>query len=348
MSIMIEIKKQYKEFTLGICIDGKGEALGLLGASGCGKSLTLRCIAGIITPDEGRIILNDRILFDSSQGINLSPRQRNIGMLFQNYALFPNMTVKENIGIGIRNRQHRREVIADLLTTFRLEALQDRYPGQLSGGEQQRTAMARLLAYEPEALLLDEPFTALDSFLKEELQQELTGMLGRYDKDIIMVSHNKEELYRFCETIAVIEQGQLLEYGSKNKIFHAPEHHRTARLTGCRNLSRAVRRSEYEVEAIDWKACLRTDRIVEEDIRYVGIRPEDMIAGGSGKENRIPVSFSHFVEGPREVSIALRSNERSDSRSLIYWTIPLQEWRRRRGKYPEYIYLPKEQILLLK
>lgn len=347
MSILVNLEKKYRDFTLSISFEGRGEPLGLLGASGCGKSLTLGCIAGIVTPDRGSIILNDRVLYDSVRGINLSPRQRNIGMLFQNYALFPHMTVRENIGIGIRTKQRSKELIGRMLSLFRLEKLQDRYPGQLSGGEQQRTAMARMLAYEPEVLLLDEPFSALDSYLKEELQQELAGILRNYGGETLMVSHNTEELYRFCDTIAVIDRGLLLEYGSSSRIFEKPAYHKTAMLTGCKNISRAIKRSDYEVEALDWKLCLQTERPVTEEIRYVGIRPEALQDCQTSGANIASVFFSHSVAGPQEICLAFRSNNLQDSSAYLYWTIPLREWKERGHKLPAYLFLPKEQIILM-
>ena len=348
MSIVVKIEKKYQDFTLNLSFDSKGKPMGFLGASGCGKSMTLSCIAGIMTPDAGRIILNDRVLYDSSCGINLPPQQRKIGMLFQNYALFPNMTVRDNIGIGIRNKRRRKESIDELLSVFRLETLQDRFPGQLSGGEQQRTAMARLLAYEPEALLLDEPFSALDAYLKEELQQELAGILRNYDREFLMVSHSTEELYRFCDTIAVIEDGRLLECGSRISIFEQPAYHRTAKLTGIRNLSRAIRRSDYEVEAIDWRLCLKTDDVVPEEIRYVGIRPEAIRDCETDGDNAIAVDFSHSIGGPQEVSLVFRSRNLPDNSHFLYWTISRQEWRKRKQELPGHLLLPKEHILLLK
>ncbi len=347
MSLLVNLEKKYRDFTLNISFEGRGEPVGLLGASGCGKSLTLGCIAGIIRPDRGRIVLNDRVLFDSAGGINLSPRQRNIGMLFQNYALFPHMTVRENIGVGVRTKQRSKELIGRLLSLFRLEGLQDRYPGQLSGGEQQRTAMARMLAYEPEVLLLDEPFSALDSHLKEELQQELAGILRNYGGEFLMVSHNTEELYRFCDTIAVIERGLLLEYGSSDRIFEKPAYHKTALLTGCKNISRAVKKSEYEVEALDWKLCLQTDLPVTEEIRYVGIRPEALRGCHEAGTNRVSVTFHHSIAGPRDLCLTFRSKHHADS-NYLFWTLPLKEWRENGHKPPDYLALPKEHLILMK
>ena len=153
--------------------------------------MTLKCIAGIEKPDRGTITLDGRVLFDSEKHINLTPQQRRVGYPFQQYALFPNMTAAQNILCGIRtgSRAVKKETLAALLRTFRLEGLEKKLPAQLSGGQQQRVALARILASEPQAILLDEPFSALDSYLKWELELELGELLGAFDGPILWVSH---------------------------------------------------------------------------------------------------------------------------------------------------------------
>ena len=153
--------------------------------------MTLKCIAGIEKPDRGTITLDGRVLFDSEKHINLTPQQRRVGYPFQQYALFPNMTAAQNILCGIRtgSRAEKKEKLAALLRTFRLEGLEKKLPAQLSGGQQQRVSLARILASEPQAILLDEPFSALDSYLKWELELELGELLGAFDGPILWVSH---------------------------------------------------------------------------------------------------------------------------------------------------------------
>ena len=153
--------------------------------------MTLKCIAGIEKPDRGTIALDGRVLFDSEKHINLTPQQRRVGYPFQQYALFPNMTAAQNILCGIHtgSRTEKKETLAALLRTFRLEGLEKKLPAQLSGGQQQRVALARILASEPQAILLDEPFSALDSYLKWELEFELGELLGAFDGPILWVSH---------------------------------------------------------------------------------------------------------------------------------------------------------------
>ena len=170
MSLEVNITKKLDGFTLHVNFAARSTATAILGASGCGKSMTLRCIAGIVKPDAGRIVLDGRVLFDSAQHIDLPPQQRGVGLLFQNYALFPNMTVEQNVLCGLKAEKTsaRKARCAEMLQAMRLESLAKRYPAQLSGGQQQRTALARILVGRPKILMLDEPFSALDSYLREE------------------------------------------------------------------------------------------------------------------------------------------------------------------------------------
>ena len=193
-----DIRKKLREFELQVqftcpacrgrasdASDGSGSScLGILGPSGCGKSMTLKSIAGIVEPDSGSIILDGRELFNSSRKVNLKPQKRRVGYLFQNYALFPNMTVEENILTGLKagkryGEAQQKKRVSEMMERFRLSGLEKRYPAQLSGGQQQRVALARILAYEPEALLLDEPFSAMDTHLRERLRLELQSRLLR-------------------------------------------------------------------------------------------------------------------------------------------------------------------------
>jgi len=173
MSLEVNITKKLDGFTLHANFTARSTATAILGASGCGKSMTLRCIAGIVKPDAGRIVLDGRVLFDSAQHIDLPPQQRGVGLLFQNYALFPNMTVEQNVLCGLKaekDKAARKARCAEMLQAMRLESLAKRYPAQLSGGQQQRTALARILVGRHNILMLDEPFSALDSYLREEVE----------------------------------------------------------------------------------------------------------------------------------------------------------------------------------
>ena len=348
MSLKVDITKNFPDFQLRVRFDNDNQSVGLLGGSGCGKSLTLKCIAGIETPDSGRILLNERTLYDSEKGINLTTQQRRVGLLFQNYALFPNMTVRENIELGIREKKKRKAQVEGLTVLLQITELLERYPGQLSGGEQQRVALARMLGSEPELLLFDEPFSALDSFLKDQLQQELLELLQRLTKDIIMVSHSRDELYRFCKKIAVISQGQLLEFGSKEEIFARPAHRSTMRLTGCKNSSRARKVSEDTVEALDWGLQLKTDRPIEKEICFVGIRAHNLKPGTGMEENSLPVALSGIAEGPFENRIMLQGISPSLEKVHLQWIVSRKDWvELYREQAPKFIILPREHLLLV-
>lgn len=205
----VEIYKKLKSFDLDVKFTLGKECIGLTGRSGSGKSMTLKCIAGIETPDRGRIVYQGKVLFDSEKKINLSAQKRNIGYLFQSYALFDNMNVYQNIACGLKAHHvvEKEKRIQEMLDLFHINELRERYPRQLSGGEKQRVALARIFAYPPEVLLLDEPFSAIDEELKEGLKIELIQMIKRYQIPVIFVSHNKEEVNQFCQKKLIIRSG---------------------------------------------------------------------------------------------------------------------------------------------
>lgn len=209
--LVVQIYKKLAEFDLDVSFQVNDNILGLMGASGSGKSMTLKCIAGIETPDQGRIVLNDRVLFDSEKKINVPIQKRNVGYMFQSYALFPNMNVYENISVGLRARKVKDvDIVAQkVMKQFQISELASRYSKQLSGGQRQRVALARLMAYEPDVLLLDEPFSALDEDLKEDLLRELKSEL-QISKPVIFVSHNKEEVNELCDFKYKIKQGEIV------------------------------------------------------------------------------------------------------------------------------------------
>lgn len=270
--------------------------------------------------------------------------------MFQNYALFPNMTVRENIELVISDRKKRRAMTESLLEAFRLIGLKDRYPHQLSGGEQQRIALARIIAYEPVVLMLDEPFSAMDTYLKEELYQELAEIVRDFNGDVLMVSHSKDELYRFCDSIAVVNNGQIIEYGKKSMIFANPVTITAAKLTGCRNISRAGKISDHRVLAYDWNIALNTDSYVDNDIGYVGIHAHNIRRSvGNYQENVINADISAVYEGPNEYTVNLNTGTMTNEAAKLWWVLAKQEWSKiYREQLTENILIPKEHILLLK
>lgn len=275
MSLVVEIQKKLGAFTLNVAFETDGGILGLLGASGCGKSMTLKCIAGIEKPDSGYIELDGTVLFDAKSGINLPPQARQVGYLFQNNALFPNMTVQQNILCGLhreKSRIVREERLRTVLQLMQLEGLEKHRPHQLSGGQAQRTALARILVNEPRLLMLDEPFSALDSHLREKLQLELHRLLTDYGHDVILVTHSRDEAYRMCGQIAVMHHGSILTQQDTRALFANPISIHAAMLTGCKNIAGARRVGPYEVEVPEWGIRLKTACPVAPELKAVGIR----------------------------------------------------------------------------
>ena len=314
MSLEVSIEKELPGFRLSVEFSADGAALGLLGPSGSGKSLTLRSIAGLETPDRGRIVLHERVLFDSARRINVPPRARGVGLLFQHYALFPHLTVAENIAFGLRGlpqAEQARRVDQQLAATH-LVGLADRFPGGLSGGEQQRVALARALAVEPAALLLDEPFSALDTHLRGALERQLSESLASYRGSALFVSHNLEEAYRICGKLVVLARGSVAAQGSKEDIFLHPPRLEVARVTGCKNYSRARCTTDGRIEALDWGCTLRVTQTLAASPAHVAIRAHHLrihpgaAATRQGCENIFPCWLAAMSETPFRVTLDLR------------------------------------------
>ncbi|MEM1368513.1 MAG: molybdate ABC transporter permease subunit [Cyanobacteria bacterium P01_H01_bin.15] len=268
--LQVDITKELPGFTLDAKFTTEGERLGILGASGAGKSTLLRCLAGLETPDHGKIILNGRVLFDSEKNINLSAAERKIGLLFQNYDLFTHLTVQENIAFGLISSQALSK-ISDYISELELTNHASQFPTELSGGQQQRVALARVLATEPELLLLDEPLTALDSHLHDRIQLVLLKTLQRFPGSSLIVSHSLDEIYRLCLDLLVLEKGVIAPYGQTSEIFQLPPTVGVAQLTGCQNLSRAEHLTENRALAIDWKCELALSQPCSAETFTVGI-----------------------------------------------------------------------------
>jgi molybdate transport system permease protein len=313
MSLEVSIEKQLPGFRLAVEFTADGMPLGLLGPSGSGKSMTLRAIAGLETPDRGRIVLQGRVLFDSARGINVPARARRIGLLFQHYALFPHLTVAGNIAFGLRHLPERERAgrVAQQLAAAHLDGLANRYPRSLSGGEQQRVALARALAVEPAGLLLDEPFSALDTHLRNALERQLCETLGSYRGSTLFVSHNIEEAYRVCGEIVVLARGGVAARGPKEEIFRRPPTLEVARLTGCKNSSRARRVTDGLVEAQDWGVTLRVTQALAAPPGHIAIRAHHIRirAAGTAAEdsgNVFPCWLAAMTETPFRVTLDLR------------------------------------------
>lgn len=321
MSLSVHIEKKLGAFTLSVHFETRGGVLGILGASGSGKSKTLQCIAGIERPDAGRIVLNGRVLFDSRSRTDMRVQDRHVGYLFQNYALFPHMTVEENIYSGIRylkDKRERQRRVDDMIGRMHLTGLSDRKPGQLSGGQQQRTALARCLINEPDILLLDEPFSALDTWLREQLLAELKQLLTYYDKDVLIVTHNRDEAYQLCRHIIVLEDGRVDSSGKVQDIFSAPPTRAAAILTGCRNIAPA-RLLENEVVVPDWNLSFHPERPVPPGLCAVAIGERSFVPGR--EENGQTVTVETILERPFSWLVQFRYRNQKENTPSLWWQV---------------------------
>lgn len=345
MSLRVDIKKRFKGFTLDVQFTSDGTSLGILGPSGSGKSMTLKSIAGIETPDEGYIEVNGKVLFNSSKKINVKPPKRRIGYLFQNYALFPNMTVQQNVGCAIHeNKPQKEKKIQALLEQYQLTGLENRFPSQLSGGQQQRVALARILAYEPQILLLDEPFSALDAHLKESLQIDMMHLLKHYPGDAVMVTHNRDEVYRLCKQLMVLDEGRVQAMGNSHDMFKNPKTFITARLTGCKNFSKARPLSSNTVYAEDWGCELQVLEPIPSNLTHIGVRAHFFTPCTEGSVNAIEIALKERLESPFEWDVLFQNAAFSQMTENIWWKYPKES---SIAALPQYLAVSPENILLL-
>lgn len=238
MSLTFTLKKGFEGFTEDVGLTLGEELLVLFGPSGAGKTLILKMISGLVSPDEGTVVVGGRTVFDSAGDVFVPIRKRKIGYLFQDYALFPHMTVYGNIAYGISGMAEDlvKDKVKGLITVTRLNGLEDRYPHELSGGQKQRTALARTLATGPEVLLLDEPFSALDYQVREKLRADLIGIHKLFPVTTVVVTHDLEEAFMLGTRIAVINNGRIEQSGTREEVFYRPKTRNVARFVGVRNI----------------------------------------------------------------------------------------------------------------
>ena len=343
-----DIHKRIGEFDLNVMIESSADRVGILGESGSGKSMTLRCIAGIEPVDSGHIEVNGRVLYDSAGKINMKPQKRNVGYMFQNYALFPTMSVIKNVMAGLgRPTEENRGKASDMLKRFRMDGFEDRLPGELSGGQQQRVALARIMVTEPALILLDEPFSALDSYLRDRMQVEMLEMLEDYTGQVVMVSHSRDELYRFSNELFVLSKGSIIRHGETKSVFREPENAIAARLTGCKNFSAAKVVDDHTIEAADWGVTLKLDRDIPADITSIGYRAHNFSpVYGEKQENCIRFDLMRVDDLPFEKNYYIRT---PDINAPLCWFVQGEEQRtlEERG-LPDYLKMNEDDILLLK
>ena len=347
MSLEVEIEKRFAGFTLRAQFTAQDTATAILGASGCGKSMTLRCIAGIVKPDKGRIVLDGMPLFDSEKKIDLPPQKRGVGLLFQNYALFPNMTVEQNILCGLHaepDRAKRRAACAEMIRALRLEGLEKRLPAALSGGQQQRVALARILAANPKILMLDEPFSALDSYLREQVEGEVGALLAAFQGPVLLVTHNRDEAYRLCREMIVMDGGRVLRAGETKAVFADPRSCTAARLTGCKNILPCVKAGPRSVRLAGWEAELHLAAEVPEAVCAVGIRAHDFAPCAAGAPNALPVRVVSSGENPFDWNLICTA---PGGEGRLWWKVSKATLASPEPETPQYLTVRPESVMLL-
>ncbi|MBR2706931.1 MAG: ATP-binding cassette domain-containing protein [Mogibacterium sp.] len=355
MRLSADIHRRADDFELDVLIESDADRIGILGESGSGKSMTLRSIAGIEETDYGRIEVNGRVLYDSQTKMNLKPQKRNVGYMFQNYALFPTMSVLRNVMAGLgRPDEEKRAKAMKMLRRFRMEGLENRLPGELSGGQQQRAALARIMVTEPELILLDEPFSALDAYLRDRMQLEMTEMLKDFPGQVLMVSHSRDELYRFSEELFVLQSGKVIRHGTTEDVFRDPGSVEAARLTGCKNFTRAEKTGDRTLRLTDWGLEVRLAKEIPDGIAHAGCRAHSFIpVWGERQDNCIRFVPVRTDELPFEMNYYFRP-EHSESDSvhaddtIISWFVQSEEQKEieKRG-LPDWLRMNEEDILLL-
>ena len=303
----------------------------MLGPSGCGKTTTLRCIAGLEMPDDGRITVDGRTLFDSAAKINVPVEQRAVGMVFQSYAIWPHMTVAENVAFPLTVTKHRRyskaeieEAVARALAIVDLDGFQERPAPRLSGGQQQRVALARAVVHEPRLLLLDEPLSNLDAQLRDEMRSELKRLQSKIGITTIYVTHDQSEALALSDTIAVIDQGRIRQVGSPQDIYFRPADAFVARFVGATNLLTGTLlaaidgRGDVEIQGQRRIKCIVSTTVAPSEPVSISIRPESirLAARGDGRTNAGDNCLSGRIRGVTFLGATRRVDVASDGINL--------------------------------
>jgi molybdate transport system ATP-binding protein len=321
----IKIERFLPDFGLNVELTVNKEIISVLGPSGSGKTMTLFCTAGLVRPDRGFIKLNNRVLYNSQDKTFVPPRERKIGFVFQNFALFPHLTVFENIAYGLRDQPATKikSKVTELLNVMHIPALNNRFPAELSSGQQQRVALARAIAPEPEALLLDEPFSALDNYRKERLEYELLALQQYYNGDILFVTHDLEQGYKVGTRIAIFDQGQIIQCAGKQEVVNAPTNRTAARLTGFKNLIKgkvaSINANYLQVNVPEFNNTLQVNTSLTATFEInqpvlIGIKPENLVLRAKPAQNTVNCSFDNLVESVSALHLFFHANYDTEKR----------------------------------
>ena len=348
MAIEVRIHREFDDFKLDVQFQSESRRIGILGASGCGKSLTLKSIAGIERPETGKIESAGKVFFDSAKKIWMPPQERNVGYLFQNYALFPTITVEKNIGIALRcGKKEKEKKVRDMIDRFSLQGLEKKLPGQLSGGQQQRTALARIMIYEPDMILLDEPFSALDSYLKEQTQRECLELLQDYPGTVILVSHSRDEIYRFSEEVLVMDGGKAVIQKTVKELFEHPQKVAAAKLTGCKNIEEIVWKDEKHLYVPGWDMVIPAGMGNVGDAQAIGIRAHEFTTERTESDGELvfPVYKPEVKEDLFEYHVQFFTSE--CAKTPVVWKVSKKLWDVGEKGVPKWLHLKREHILFL-
>ncbi len=355
----VKVKKSLPGFHLDVNFSIHQEILAILGPSGSGKTMTLQCIAGLLKPDTGYIKLNDKILLDTARKINMKPQFRRVGFVFQNYALFPHLNVRDNISYGIRHlpKQDITERVSELLEKMHLSNLGHRYPRELSAGQQQRVALARAIAPKPEVLLLDEPFSALDSQVKERLELELINLQNFYKGNILFVTHDLTEGYKLSSKIAVYESGRVVQCDNKNKVIESPVNRTVARLTGVRNIMQGsiekITGTTVRVMVPELGVSLKiikdnTKRLAVNQSVTIGIRPEYIHIVDRPGENTFKYKAERIVEGVSLINCFFYAVSEKARGHWVEVSLHKAHAPLIKKGHAYYVYLPPKNIIIIR
>ena len=348
MAIEVRIHREFDDFKLDVQFQSESRRIGILGASGCGKSLTLKSIAGIERPETGKLESAGKVFFDSAKKIWMPPQERNVGYLFQNYALFPTITVEKNIGIALRcGKKEKEKKVRDMIDRFSLQGLEKKLPGQLSGGQQQRTALARIMIYEPDMILLDEPFSALDSYLKEQTQRECLELLQDYPGTVILVSHSRDEIYRFSEEVLVMDGGKAVIQKTVKELFEHPQKVAAAKLTGCKNIEEIVWKDGKHLYVPGWDMVIPAGMGNVGDAQAIGIRAHEFTTERTESDGELvfPVYKPEVKEDLFEYHVQFFTSERA--KTPVVWKVSKKLWDVGEKGVPKWLHLKREHILFL-
>lgn len=348
MAIEVRIHREFDDFKLDVQFRSESRRIGILGASGCGKSLTLKSIAGIERPETGKIESAGKVFFDSAKKIWMPPQERNVGYLFQNYALFPTMTVEKNIGIALRcGKKEKEKKVRDMIERFSLQGLEKKLPRQLSGGQQQRTALARIMIYEPDMILLDEPFSALDSYLKEQTQRECLELLQDYPGTVILVSHSRDEIYRFSEEVLVMDSGKAVIQKTVKELFEHPQKVAAAKLTGCKNIEEIVWKDGKHLYVPGWDMVIPAGMGNVGGAQAIGIRAHEFTTERTESDGELvfPVYKPEVKEDLFEYHVQFFTSE--CAKTPVVWKVSKKLWDVGEKGVPKRLHLRREHILFL-